>query len=235
MLLDGLDVVNYSIGSTSPFQPWDDFDSTGFLSARDAGIYVATSAGNAGPFPNTVGSPGDVPWLTAVGAIFHNRKTINGIMDMSDGLMSPPDNIYGVSFTTVYGPADMVYEGDYGDALCLESFPPSTFGGEIVIRDRGQIARVYKGLHVLNGGAGVFILVNSSIEGDSIASDDHFLPAVQIKYENGLLLKAWVADGGANHIGTIIGMVWEENDAWGDIMTDGGETEVAHSERIFIR
>ena len=220
IVLDGVDVVNYSIGSTAPSDPWNDFDTVGFLEARDAGIFVATSAGNAGPNPDTIGSPGDAPWLLTVAASSHNRKTTNALIDMSGGNTTPPADIYGVSFTSGYGPAEIVYAGDYGDALCLNSFPAGTFDGEIVICDRGEIARVDKGQHVLDGGAGGYILANAAANGDSLVSDDHYLPAVHITYDDGVILKAWVTDGGSSHVGTIRGTLFEINDEWGDIMTD---------------
>jgi len=220
IVIDGVDVVNYSIGSTAPSQPWEDFDSVGFLEARSAGIFVATSAGNEGPNPNTVGSPGDAPWLTAAAASSHNRRVTNALVDMSGGVTAPPADIPGVSFTTGYGPAEIVYAGDYGDALCLDSFTQGTFSGQIVICDRGQIARVDKGQHVLDGGAGGLILANSAAEGDALVSDDHYLPAVHITYDDGAALKAWVNDGGSSHEGTIRGTLWETNDAWGDIVAN---------------
>ena len=43
-------------------------DDIAFLFAADAGVFVATSAGNSGPGPDTVGSPGNAPWITTVGA-----------------------------------------------------------------------------------------------------------------------------------------------------------------------
>lgn len=63
---DGVDVINYSIGSSAPrlIGPTE----IAFLFAADAGIFVATSAGNSGPGPATVGSPAGVPWVTTVGA-----------------------------------------------------------------------------------------------------------------------------------------------------------------------
>ena len=47
-IIDGVDVINYSIGGGSS-DPWADYDSMAFLAAMDAGIFVATSAGNSGP------------------------------------------------------------------------------------------------------------------------------------------------------------------------------------------
>ncbi len=54
---DGVDVINYSIGGGAS-DPWTDTDSLAFLDARDAGVFVATSAGNSGPDAETLGSPG---------------------------------------------------------------------------------------------------------------------------------------------------------------------------------
>jgi subtilisin family serine protease len=69
---DGVDVINFSIGG-GPSYPWGDPESLAFLAAHGAGIFVATSAGNSGPGPGTVGSPADAPWVTAVAAATHHR------------------------------------------------------------------------------------------------------------------------------------------------------------------
>lgn len=220
VVLDGVDVVNYSIGSASPSSPWTDFDTVGFLNAREAGVFVSTSAGNRGPGAATTGSPADAPWLMSNAATSHNRKSTNVLMNLTGGNTLPPADIYGVSFTSGYGPAQIVYAGNYGDPLCLNPFSAGTFSGQIVICDRGQNARVDKGNNVLLGGAGGFILANDLSNGNSLTSDDHYLPAVHITYSDGVALKAWVADGGASHTGQIRGTLFETNDAWGDIITD---------------
>jgi subtilisin family serine protease len=67
---DGVDVINYSIGG-GPGQPGA--DEIAFLFAADAGLFVATSAGNAGSGPGTVGNPSTMPWLTSVGASTQTR------------------------------------------------------------------------------------------------------------------------------------------------------------------
>lgn len=74
---DGVDVINFSIGgaSTSFGSP----DSVAFLFAADAGVFVATSAGNSGPLRATVGAPGIVPWITAVGAVNDDQNFALGI------------------------------------------------------------------------------------------------------------------------------------------------------------
>lgn len=78
-IADGVDVINYSIGS-GPFDPWATIgvsgadDSEAFLNAREAGIVVAAAAGNDGPEPGTHGNPANSPWLLGVAAATHDRS-----------------------------------------------------------------------------------------------------------------------------------------------------------------
>ena len=97
-IADEVDVINYSIGSYSPSNAWDDFDTLGFLNARSAGIFVAVSNGNSGPLPETTGSPADAPWLTAVGASTHNRHNGNALTGLTSSAGTLPD-IEGKSVT----------------------------------------------------------------------------------------------------------------------------------------
>lgn len=219
---DALMTVNYSIGSDSPSDVWGDFDSVGYLNAREAGIFVATSAGNAGPGDETVGSPADAPWLTSVGATTHDRDFVNELVAMSGGVTAPPADMRGAGITAGYGPATIVYAGDYGYPLCATGtadaptnpFPPGTFNGEIVVCDRGTYARVDKGLMVLQSGAGGMVLADN---GDGIVSDAHYLPAVHISQADGITLKTWLASG-SGHQATISGFYLDIADANADIM-----------------
>jgi subtilisin family serine protease len=213
---DGVDVINYSIGG-GPNNPWNDADSEAFLSARDAGVFVSASAGNSGPGPETVGSPANSPWLMSIGASTHNRKFVNSLVNMSGGATAAPADISGKSFTAGYGPATIVYAGDYGDRLCGAPFAPGTFDGEIVICDRGVNPRVEKGRNVKVGGAGGMVLANSAAEGESTVADPHELPAVHIGFADGQTLKAWVAEG-SGHTGTIAGTTTDLAESNGDIM-----------------
>ena len=224
---DGVDVINYSIGG-GPTNPWDDADSESFLGARDAGVFVATSAGNDGPGAETVGSPANAPWVMSIGASTHNRKFANSLTSMSGGGSAPAD-MTGAGVTSGYGPAPIVYAGDYGSALCGEGpaaptgeaainpFPPGTFNGEIVVCDRGVYGRVEKGQNVKEGGAGGYVLANDEASGDSLVGDPHALPGVHITYDEGVALKAWLASG-SGHTATISGSTVDEAAANGDVM-----------------
>ncbi|PAJ67267.1 hypothetical protein CJF42_26485, partial [Pseudoalteromonas sp. NBT06-2] len=74
----------------------------------------------------------------------------------------------------------VVYAGDFvnendpeGDpAQCLQPFPVGTFEeGTIALCDRGAIARVNKGRHVLAGGADGLILANLQGGATSVVAD----------------------------------------------------------------
>ncbi|NKQ34098.1 MAG: S8 family serine peptidase, partial [Chloroflexi bacterium] len=190
---DGVDVISYSIsGGTSPYA---DPVEQAFLAANEAGVIVSAAAGNNGPDPSTLSHQG--PWVMTVGASTHNRVFRNSLINFnsSDG---PLADTFGESLTTGYGPAPIVYAGDFGDGQCLNAFPPETWNGEIVVCDRGVIARVQKAENVLAGGAGGYVLANTAVEGDSLSSDAYALPGVHITYADGLALKNWLASGSSH-------------------------------------
>ena len=92
---DGVDVINYSVGSSSPSLTGS--DCIAYLFAADAGVFVATSAGNSGPGDATIGGPASVPWLTSVGASSHSRAFISNIRLLGPG--TPPTGLWGGSVT----------------------------------------------------------------------------------------------------------------------------------------
>ena len=78
-IADGVDVINYSIGGGA--SPWTESTSLAFLSATDAGVYVATSAGNSGPGANTLGHL--EPWTSATAASQHGRGGFGTLMQVT--------------------------------------------------------------------------------------------------------------------------------------------------------
>lgn len=200
-IANGLRVLNYSIGGPAN-SPWRTIDAMAFLSAREAGIHVATSAGNTGPDPETVRSPGNAPWLTSVAASTHDRAySAKSVGAFSGGSAPPAAAIAGKGVSGGYTGA-VVYAGDFGDALCLYPFAQATFDGQIVICDRGENARVQKGANVLAGGAGGMILVNIDAATDNVVEDFHALPAIHVAKADGEAIKAWLA-AGSGHAATI--------------------------------
>jgi subtilisin family serine protease len=215
--LDEVDVVNFSIGGESS-DPWSDLDAQAFLNAHNAGVFASVSAGNAGPGAGTIGSPADAPWVHTVGASTHNRKLLNSLQNLSGGGSQPPGDMAGKSLTAGYGPAPIVYAGDFGDPLCQNPFLPGTWtAGEIVVCDRGVNARVDKASNAATGGAGGFVLANEEASGDSTVGDAYAIPGVNITYRDSLALKTWLASGGG-HTATISGTQIDVANANGDVM-----------------
>ena len=194
-IADGVDVINYSIGNSSPMDPWtedEDSEMLAFLGAREAGVWVATSAGNDGPDDATLGCPSVAPWLNVVASSTHDVVYRN---DLSlSGSVEGLEDLHGKGLSAGYGPASVVYAADYGDALCEGNFD-ATFDGEIVICDRGEIARVDKSLHVLeNGGGGMIHAEVDEGDASSIVDDAHWLPATHISQPDGDRLKQWLQE-----------------------------------------
>jgi uncharacterized repeat protein (TIGR01451 family) len=150
-------------------------------------------------------------------------------INLIDRIPPPPDMI-GRGITSGYGPAPIVYAGDYpnpndpgGDpAQCVEPYPAGTWtNGEIVVCDRGSgIGRVEKGINVYEGGAGGFVLANLAEDGESVVADGHALPAVHIGVSDGEALRAWLASGDV-HTATISGFWTDYDPVNGDIMASG--------------
>src|SRR3954471_11733734 len=206
---DGVDVINFSIGGGSD-DAWSDSNAQAFLGARDAGVFASVAAGNDGPAERTLGAPANAPWVTAVAATTHNRKFVNALTGMTGGSNAPAD-MTGAGVTAGYGPATVVYAGDYGYPLCgdgpavaatgdsaITPFPPGTFHGEIVLCDRGTYGCVAKAKNVAAGGAGGYILANDQASGDSLIGDAFSIPGVALTYSDGLAVKAWLATAGTH-------------------------------------
>ncbi len=176
--LDGVDVINYSIGSSSNNDPYGDADALAFLNAYAQGVFVATSAGNSGPNANTVGSPANAPWVTAVGASTTDRHFLNTITITSD--TAAPLVVEGASVTTGTGPYHLVLAG--GDGQCLAGMP-AVPADSIVLCDRGGIARVTKSFNAMNAGAEGMILRNLVLQG--LSTDNHYIPSSHVEFDDG--------------------------------------------------
>jgi len=203
---DGVDVLNYSISGGG--NPWQSSTELAFLAAQEAGIFSAVSAGNSGPGEYT--TPKNAPWYTVVGASTHGR-TITGDKNIGSftGGNTSLSSISGQSITGSIT-APIVYAGDFtnsndpdGDSgQCLKPFPENTFSGQIVVCDRGEIARVEKAANVAAGGAGGYVLANTPTGADNLVADIYVVPGIHIASGDGTNLKNWIASG-ADHQATI--------------------------------
>ena len=184
---DGVDVINYSIGGGPSVTGADDI---AFLFAADAGVFVATSAGNSGPGAGTVGGPGTAPWVTTVGASTQSRF-FEGVVTLGNG-----KKYIGASLTPELGWRRLVDAEDAGDDLCTPAYlggglDPSVVKGKIVLCRRGAVNRQDKSLAVYEaGGVGMIMYNNDDV--DNLFTDTHWVPSVQIDNTPGLKIKAYI-------------------------------------------
>ncbi len=160
---DGVDVINYSIGSDFAGDPWSDPDAIAFLNALEANVFAAVSAGNAGPGAGTVGSPANAPWVTAVGAAYHDELYLAEVILEYAGAPAPL-TLYGASTTP--GLDDLVLVDAYGkpdgngnsEGTCDAPFPPGTFENDEIVLCEYHSPSVLE--HVRAGGAAAVLYFN---------------------------------------------------------------------------
>ncbi len=234
---DEVDVINYSLGGTAR-DPWASADTRSFLNVVESGIFVATSAGNDGRNgASTVGSPGNAPWLTSVGAATHDRRIGGTVSATQGGNTTPPGTLFGETLTSQdLSTRNIVYAGDYGNALCgtgpseggdqcnsftgaSNPFPPGTFNGEIVVCDRGDYGRVEKGFNVLEAGASGYILANVAGGVQSTEPDRHCLPALHVNTVDGDKLRNWLSSG-SGHRASMTGLDFLSDPSSADRVVD---------------
>ncbi|HYJ04075.1 MAG TPA: S8 family peptidase [Chthoniobacterales bacterium] len=206
---DGVDVINFSISGTT-----NNFLSAvevAFLNAADAGVFVATSAGNSGPTTGTVAHPS--VWATTVAAGTHNRNgegsvttgdnvTHNGA-SYSNALASSPiiDSVNaglpGADPTRVelcYSAADNLDGGGNSLGPVLD---PAKVAGKIVVCKRGVTALVNKSGAVKAAGGVGSVIYNDPTNNTAVLAIVHPVPTVHVFTASGLAIKSYIASAGA--------------------------------------
>ena len=209
-ILDGVDVINYSISGGS--QPYTDPVELAFLDAYAAGVFVSASAGNSGP---TVATTNHVaPWVTTVAASTQTREfssTLSLTAGNGETLTLRGASITGGVSTATPVVLAATYPGYEGGAICDGAAPAGLFAGKIVVCERGVTGRAQKGYDVAQGGAVGMILYNPTLA--DINTDNHWLPAVHLA--DGAEFLAWF---GAHSDVTATFTAGEKRDGQGDAM-----------------
>ncbi|MFC1851730.1 S8 family serine peptidase [candidate division CSSED10-310 bacterium] len=217
-IIDKVDVINFSIGG-GPSDPWTDGDSTAFLAAMNAGIFVSASAGNAGPGEATIDSPSDSPWINSVGASTYNIIHRNSVINMSGGETSPPADMGGRGISTAYGPAPIIYAGDIGDPYCEGNFNTSLSGEIVVCELNLQIFPMMQAEYVrAAGGGGMVVAGSAQVDFLALLEFEYNIPATYIPYAEGVALKQWLSTG-SGHQAAISGATPEADSDSADIMS----------------
>ncbi|MCY7403534.1 MAG: S8 family serine peptidase [Cryobacterium sp.] len=180
---DNVDVLNYSIGGGAADTTVSPTDQA-FLGAAAAGIFVAASAGNAGPGASTLDNA--APWITTVAAStipgYEATATFGDGTAHAGGSISV-DRAPGatpLAGTLVRGDLVAVAGHDSADALLCGpgSLDADLARGTIVFCERGVYDRVAKSAEVLRAG-GIGMLLVNRVPG-SVDTDEHTVPTIHL-------------------------------------------------------
>ena len=199
---DGVDVLNYSFSGTQT--NYGDSVEIAFLFAAQAGVFVATSAGNAG----ATGTVAHIsPWLASVAAGTHDRSGSATIM-LGNGATyvgaSLTDIASGnVVLATASGLAtatpNLLRQCFSASAAGAPQLDPAKVAGKIVVCERGGAAplnaRIDKSVAVREAGGVGVILYN--VVSSSINADLHSLPTIHVNNVAGGEIVAYVSSAGA--------------------------------------
>ena len=193
---DGVDVINYSIGSDIE-SPADDPIALAFLGAASAGIFVSASAGNSGPGASTLDNTS--PWVTTVGAT--TIKPYEGTVVLGDGRQ-----FAGVSTTvaTTVPSAPLVTAAavkataataEDANRCAAGTLDQALAAGKIVVCDRGVVDRVAKSAEVARAGGVGMVLVNLTT--NSLDADLHTVPTVHLDPPAATTVRSYAGTPGA--------------------------------------
>jgi subtilisin family serine protease len=205
---DGVDVINYSVGPSSPPSTFLAPEQVAFLFAADAGVFVSAAAGNSGPGAGTVTNPG--PWITTAAAGTHNRSLLatvtlgngsvkTGASAAASAVAAPIINSSAAGFAGANPTAvALCFTADDNATLLGGSGPvldPAKIAGKIVVCERGANARVAKSLAVQQAGGVGMVLVNTSP--NSLNADFHSIPTVHLADTDRAAVETYAATAGA--------------------------------------
>ena len=194
-VLDGVDVLNYSIGGGSESDVLDSVEQA-FRGASNAGVYVANSAGNSGPGESTFDHPS--PWLTTVAAATFRRafqavELGNGARYV--GASTTPSLPTATSFVTSVSVKTATATAANA-ALCVPgTLDPAKAAGKVVQCDRGVVDRIAKSFEVQRAGGVGMVMTNTSA--NSLNGDYHPVPSVHVSHTDRTPILAYITAAGA--------------------------------------
>ncbi len=206
---DGVDVINYSIGGGA--NPWGESVSLAFLNAADAGVFIATSAGNSGPTPNTTGHR--QPWTSTTASTTHGRGDFSFLLQIAGPGAVPPalqavqlnEGTGGIGLTAslpANTPVRVSAGIDTGNDGCV-AFPAGAFQGAIAVVRRGSCNFSDKVNNASAAGAIAVVIANNQPTANTPSVPGTTVPAFLAGQEDSDALRDFAAGNGNTAIGGI--------------------------------
>jgi subtilisin family serine protease len=229
---DGVDVINFSVGTAPAF---NDPQDLAFLDAVSAGVFVARSAGNEGPDPGTTAA--GEPWVMSVGAStmdgtafalaakVNSPATVAGEYPSLEGVITRPLSESGTITADVVAadPIDACDRRDQDDNV-IEVGLRNSIAGKIALIARGGCFFTEKIENAVNAGASAVLVYTTPTQPKTamggIASDLTLsIPGVMIDNAPGVALLAEVTAGRTVNAALAAGRFVKER-LTGNIMAD---------------
>jgi minor extracellular serine protease Vpr len=185
---DGMDVLNLSLGGVAPVSEDNDLLALGLDDAVSAGVVVAVAAGNSGPGPLSIESPGRASKVITVAAST-NQHFVGEPFTYPAGGGATAGSAVG-DFDPL--PAQSFDLFDTQSDGCTSVDPGAS--GKLALINRGTCTFSQKVANAKMAGAIAVVIINN-VAGDPIAMartsgfDDN-LPAVMISKDDGAALRA---------------------------------------------
>jgi len=191
---DGMDVISLSLGSLEASRIQDDIEVQALERAAGLGIIVVVAAGNDGPAPNTIASPGTAPSAITVGAskndrVFAGSAAIGGgppvVALPGSGANSP---------TPITAPLASVAALDENGLACVP-LPNGSLQGRIALILRGQCTFSSKLTNAQSAGAVAALVVVDAQEQDpfTMGVRSATLPASMVGNADGVVIEQQLA------------------------------------------
>ncbi len=203
-IADGVDVINYSI--SGPLDSATLGVALPFFNAAAAGIYVSVSAGNAGPSSATVAH--NYPWVNTTAASTQNRRyDVEVIGEGNNQWVGSGIGEAVPESPSVYAKNAAANDADPAEAaLCFPgTLDPDVVEGQIVVCDRGAIARTAKSQVVSDAGGVGMVLANDQASGGSVNAERHEVPTAHVSFQVGVEIKEYVGLNQDNDVTLALG------------------------------
>jgi len=223
-VIDGVDVLNYSIGPTGgPINPYQNDVELAMLEAVEAGILTSTSAGNEGPDASTVFKA--PAWNLIVANSTHGR-----IFGYPVEVYEPEGLVLyeavalpgvGVPFTSDMVDLPIKWSGNDDNLLGCSAFTAGFFEGAVALISRGTCPFADKINNAATAGAEAVLIYNNSagppiimggIEGTTI-------PSAMLDNEDGVAIADLLTT--SHHTTIYSDQVAGVKEGWADIIAQG--------------
>ncbi|XP_058109160.1 subtilisin-like protease SBT3.9 [Magnolia sinica] len=193
---DGVDVISVSLGSSPPLAPYiEDVVAIGSFHAVDKGIVVVCSAGNSGPYPQTIQNT--APWLTTVAASTIDRAFPIAIT-LGNNWTFVGQSLYSGEqedrfYPLVYAEDIALVDVDYNKARSCdtESLNATLARGKVVLCFQSQLQNpVASALETVREVEGIALIFAQFPTNDVITS--MAIPCVQVDFEIGTVLLNYI-------------------------------------------